>query len=123
MAEPVFVFRDEYQPDDYWTDAYLLGALPVLRRLGWLTRPLSLVDEAAAVKVLEGLFDLNLEVTDVFPFGVLWSLRSTGAIGDVPGLDEQLTGWREWEETDHVGEPFDFLSPLPAAALPEERTE
>jgi hypothetical protein len=120
MAEPVFVFRDEYQPDDYWTDAYLLGALPVLRRLGWLTRPLALADEAAAVKALEGLYDLDLDATDVFPFGLLWALRSTGAIGDVPGLDAQLTGWREWEETDHVGEPLAFLSPLAAQHRTEE---
>lgn len=110
--EPVFVLHDEYAAESYWPDEYLEGAIPVLERLGWLTRHVNSRDEAVVKQVLEGLRDLSLDETDVFPFGVLWALRSTGAVGDVDGLNVQLTHWREWEETDHVGEPLDFLPEL-----------
>lgn len=114
-TEPVFRLRDEFQPESYWPYEYVRAATPILDRLGWLTRPATAEDEDAAVEVLGGFDDLTLDVTDVFPFGLLWAYRACGVVANVPGLDEQLEDWRRWEENDHVGEPFGFLPPLPSS--------
>jgi hypothetical protein len=110
--KPVFRFRDDFDPESYWSDEYVRAGLPVLESYGWLARPATPDDEAAAVAVLDGLDGLSLDLTDVFPFGLLWALRARGVLIDVAGLDRQLTDWRQWEETDHVGEPLDFLPDL-----------
>lgn len=123
MNAPVFQLRDRYQPESYWPNEYVPGAAPVLEELGWLARPLDDNDTAVAERVLEGLHALDLDVTDVFPFGMLWALRSTGAVTGVDGLDVQLRDWREWEETDHLAsDPDDdepFFPPNPLGFLPE----
>lgn len=122
MSDPVFKLREAFQPDSYWPDEYAQAALPLLSEWGWLSRPATAADESVAVTTLSGLNDIGLDVTDVYPFGLLWALRSTGAIGDVAGLDWQLIEWRRWEEGDHIGEPLDFLPPLPTATE-EPRTD
>lgn len=109
---PVFRLRAGFQPESYWSDEYVRAALPVLASYGWLARPATPDDEAAAVAVLDGLNDLSLDLTDVSPFGLLWALRARGVVSGVAGLDRQLADWRRWEETDHVGEPLDFLPNL-----------
>lgn len=119
-ATPVFDFRDSYPAESYWGRTFLAGAESVLERLGWLIRPLTHLDYQAADSVLGQLWDTGLDESDTFPFGLLWILRSTGAIGDVPGLDAQLVDWRRWEETDHFGESLGFLPPL---ATPSDTKE
>ncbi len=109
---PVFRLRDEFQPESYWPYDYVRAAVPVLDRYGWLARAVTREDEDAAVEVLGGLDDLTLDVTDVFPFGLLWAFRARRVVVDVPELDAQLRDWRRWEENDHVGEPLDFLPQL-----------
>lgn len=122
MNEPVFQLRDGYHAESYWPDEYVTGAVPILERLGFLSRPLTEADRMAAERALEGLHALDLDVTDVHPFGLLWALRSTGAVREVEGLDDQLRGWREWEETDHLAnDPDDdepFFPPNPLGFLP-----
>lgn len=112
MTPPVFHLRDAHQPDSYWPHDYINGALPHLDRWGWLARPATQDDKNAAAHVLDNLNDVGLDVTDVFPFGLLWALRARGVLTAVAGLDDQLRDWRQWEETDHVGEPLDFLPPF-----------
>lgn len=115
-GEPVFRLRDEFEPESYWPYEYVRAALPVLDGFGWLNRPAMREDEDAAVAVLGGLDDLSLDQTDVFPFGLLWSLRARGVLGEVAGLDEQLVGWRKWEEEDHLA--HGDCGPDPLAFLP-----
>lgn len=112
MDEPVFLFRDEYQADSYWWNEYLLGAWNVLTKFQWVARALTSEDLTVVKEVLEELWDTGLDETDVFPFGLLWALRSTGVLIDIPGLDDQLLAWRLWEETDHFGKPLTFLPEL-----------
>lgn len=114
---PVFEFDDQYRAEDYWPEDYVAHAAPVLEGLGWLVRPLTEQDTATATTVLRGLFATGLDETDVYPFGLLWALRSTGVVGALPGLDAQLRDWRTWEESDHFGEPLGFLPDLPSEAI------
>jgi hypothetical protein len=114
--EPVFRLQEEFEPESYWPYEYVREALPVLDRFGWLARSATQEDEDAAVAVLGGLDDLSLDVTDVFPFGLLWALRARGVLGEVPGLDEQLVDWRKWEEEYHLA--HDDLGPDPLGFLP-----
>jgi hypothetical protein len=104
---PVIRFRDAYEPEKYWSEEYVKGAEPILAEWGWLTRPLNEHDTEIAEKVLGYLDDLSLDEDDVSPFGLLWALRSTGAIGYVPSLDNQLVDWRVWEEVDHLSWMYD----------------
>lgn len=110
---PIVALRDGYQPHDYNHDPYIEGAAAFLSGFGVLPHLLSDNEREAVKTVLAGLDDLDLDVTDVYPFGVVWALRSTGAIDGSPELDAALADWRKWEETDHLGEPLTFLPDLP----------
>lgn len=112
VQEPVFRFRDAWSTESYWPDECLTAALPALEGLGWLARAPHAGDRRVVTDVLDGLLELDIDESDAFPFGLLWALRSTGCIGEVPGLDAQLLAWRAWEETDHVGDPLPFLPAL-----------
>jgi hypothetical protein len=83
IQAPVFRLKDDFEPESYWPYDYVRAALPVLANYGWLARPATQTDEDAAVTVLGGLDDLSLDVTDVFPFGLLWSLRASGVLNDI----------------------------------------
>ncbi|MEV1315475.1 hypothetical protein AB0J14_05240 [Micromonospora arborensis] len=109
---PLTVLRDRYWSESYWPEDYLPGATLLLGDLELLAREVTDEDRAVATAVLEALHDTGLDVTDVFPLGTVWALRSTGLIAARPDLDTQLAEWRKWEETDHLGEPLDFLPEL-----------
>ncbi len=114
--EPVFRFRDEFDPESWWPKEYVSEALPVLDGFGWLIRPATQDDQDAAAAVLDGLDGLSLDESDVYPFGLLWVLRARGVLAAVAGLDEQLTAWRKWEEEDHLATPD--VGPDPLGFLP-----
>lgn len=119
-SSPITVLQERYEAESYWPDEYLTGAVPLLT--GWLSRPLTDDDRAAVAKVLDGLHGTGLDVTDVFPFGVVWGLRACAVIPYQADLDAALTHWRKWEEEDHLGEPLAFLPELvPHYTLDEAR--
>lgn len=110
---PVTLLQERYQPESYVGEDYIAGAQQLLADNEWLTRSLTEQDLGTAAELLDSLYGFGLDVTDVHPFGAVWALRSTGAIAPDAAIDEDLTGWRHWEETDHVGEPLTFLPDLP----------
>lgn len=110
---PITLLAGGYHPASYWPDEYLVGALATLEASGLLVREADRHDHDVAARVLEKLDDIGLDVTDVFAFGTVWAFRSTGLLAGSPTLDEELTGWRTWEETDHACEELVFLPDLP----------
>ncbi|MEU0078426.1 hypothetical protein ABZY58_11065 [Micromonospora tulbaghiae] len=116
-TSPVDALRDGYHAESYWPGDYLTGAALHLNTLGILNRPITDHDRTVTETTLTGLRDTDLDVTDVFPFGTVWALLSTGALRGGPDLDTQLADWRRWEETDHYGEPLTFLPSLPPVLL------
>lgn len=93
--------------ESYWADEYLAEVTPTLAARGWLMRPVNERDEAAVTRCFDAIDDLDM--VDNAPFGVLWALRSTKAIGLVDGLDRELADWRGWIETEYFkGEPLDL---------------
>lgn len=109
FQSPMTLLQERYIPESYNGEEYMAGAQVVLAADGWLTRPLTAQDLSIAAEVLDSLYGFGLDVTDVHSFGAVWALRSTGAIRATLALDAALIDWRQWEETDHLGEPLIFL--------------
>ncbi len=119
---PTALLAERYQPESYVGEDYIAGAETVLAAGGWLARPLTDTDRATAARVLDDLHGFGLDVTDVHSFGAVWALRSTGAIAASAAVDDDLTGWRRWEETNHVGEPMTFLPELTSLGIAPKLT-
>lgn len=120
---PVFAFQElllEAEAEahsgeiSYWPDEFTDFALGVAERSGWLASAVEAPTRKKLEHALEGLRDLGLDETDTFHFAVLWELEAAGSLRPVPGLREDLLDWRSWEEAEHVGERFDFLTDLSA---------
>jgi hypothetical protein len=106
----ISLLQQHYWPESYWPEDYVSGAERLLNEHGLLAHGSTVGDLDMATTVLDGLSDMD--VTDVFPLGVVWAFRAAGVIAPDSDLDALLRQWREWEETDHYGESLDFLPPL-----------
>jgi hypothetical protein len=101
-ADPVGQLRAivaelEDTDDHFLGDPAYAACYAAEHALHWVTRRVDLSDATAAQRAVRVVRDAGLD-RDADAYAALWSMRASGLVGDVPGLDDALVTWRRGAE-------------------------